>query len=67
MPIYDLQCENCGHVFERLMKLSEESPVCEKCNGTTIRLIGTPVFSGSGAGWCGSKAQRKHKGIKPKE
>jgi len=32
MPIYEYQCEKCGHVFEHLARtLAAPPPVCPKC------------------------------------
>ncbi|MFO7821830.1 MAG: zinc ribbon domain-containing protein [Lentisphaeria bacterium] len=32
MPIYEYKCEECGHLFERLAKNSEDHPgKCPKC------------------------------------
>lgn len=38
MPIYDVQCESCQHVFEVICR-HDESPECEKCGSQTKRLI----------------------------
>lgn len=34
MPIYEFFCPQCGHHFEKLVKLNE-SPVCPSCQGET--------------------------------
>jgi len=31
MPIYEHECGACGHRFERLMKIGEETPACPAC------------------------------------
>jgi len=67
MPVYDLKCKKCGHTSEKILKISDDNPFCKKCGGKTERMVGTPCFKGSGEGWCGSKSQMKHKGIKKKD
>ena len=51
MPIYEYECQVCGHRFERLQHFSD-SPIktCPHCAGTVQRVI-QPVgiiFKGSG-------------------
>ncbi|MFM7120334.1 MAG: FmdB family zinc ribbon protein [Gammaproteobacteria bacterium] len=53
MPIYEYLCENCGHEFETLQKLSE-APLrdCPKCS--TARLVKKVTAAGfrlKGGGW----------------
>jgi len=51
VPIYEYQCDDCGHSFEVMQKMSEEPLVeCEKCGGP-LRKVLHPVaihFKGSG-------------------
>ncbi len=51
MPIYEYQCDDCGHLFEVMQKMSDEPLVeCEKCGGP-LRKVLHPVaihFKGSG-------------------
>lgn len=28
MPLYDYRCDQCGHTFERLAKMSDPNPPC---------------------------------------
>lgn len=30
MPIYEYRCQDCGHQFERRMKMSDDNPPCPK-------------------------------------
>ncbi|HPD16634.1 MAG TPA: zinc ribbon domain-containing protein [Planctomycetota bacterium] len=41
MPIYDYQCDACGHAFERQQRMSE-APVkkCPECGRPVRRVIG---------------------------
>ncbi len=52
MPTYDYKCLDCGHLFEKFQRITEE-PItnCPKCNGHVKRLIGAgsgTIFKGSG-------------------
>lgn len=54
MPTYEYKCEKCGHIFEKLQKMSDD-PIknCEKekCDGEVKRVIyggTTTIFKGSG-------------------
>jgi len=40
MPVYEYQCERCGHVFEHYQSMTE-APLkkCPKCGGPVARLI----------------------------
>ncbi len=53
MPIYEFQCERCGHVFDRLQKLSDPDPdLCPECGEPAIRRrLTAPAFRLSGSGW----------------
>jgi putative FmdB family regulatory protein len=31
MPIYEYECADCGHSFERIMKVGETKPACPVC------------------------------------
>jgi putative FmdB family regulatory protein len=53
MPIYEYACDECGHEFETLQKMSDaplrECPACEK-DGLKKK-ISAPGFRLSGSGW----------------
>lgn len=43
MPIYDYECENCGH-FEKMQRITEPAlSVCPECGGAVHRLISKNV------------------------
>ncbi|MDX2455981.1 MAG: zinc ribbon domain-containing protein [Gammaproteobacteria bacterium] len=53
MPIYEYQCDACGHVFERLQKISE-TPLteCPNCGAEALKkLLSAPAFRLKGSGW----------------
>src|SRR5262245_20021244 len=52
MPLYEYQCQNCGHRFERIQKFSD-APIaeCPKCGGPVHKLVSSPAFQFKGTGW----------------
>jgi putative FmdB family regulatory protein len=53
MPIYDFQCNSCGHKLELLRKISDASTTtCPNCNQETFnKMLSAPSFQLSGSGW----------------
>lgn len=53
MPIYAFACEQCGHHFDRLQKLSDPDPeICPACAQPGIRRqLTAPQFRLAGGGW----------------
>lgn len=53
MPIYEYECQACGHVFDHLQKLSDPDPTqCERCHqGPIQRRVTAPAFRLAGSGW----------------
>ena len=53
MPIYEYFCEQCGHEFDALQKMSDtplgKCPACEK--EALKKKISAPGFRLSGSGW----------------
>lgn len=52
MPLYEYQCEACGHRFEVIQKYSD-APIetCEKCGGVVRKLLSSPAIQFKGSGW----------------
>jgi putative FmdB family regulatory protein len=52
MPLYEYQCDSCGHRFELIQKFSD-APVekCPKCGGAVRKLVSSPAFQFKGSGW----------------
>ena len=65
MPLYEYQCDACGHRFEVIQKHSdppiEKCPVCGK---TVHKLQSAPAFQFKGTGWYVTDYARKD-GAKP--
>lgn len=52
MPIYEYQCEKCGHRVEKIQKFSDPPlETCEKCGGPVHKLQSAPAFQFKGTGW----------------
>lgn len=53
MPIYEYQCQSCGHKFEKIQKISDDPlkdcPSCEKSE--LKKLISAAAFRLKGGGW----------------
>jgi putative FmdB family regulatory protein len=52
MPLYEYQCETCGHRFEVIQKFSD-APIetCDKCGGQVRKLLSSPAIQFKGSGW----------------
>ena len=52
MPIYEYECQKCGHHAEVLQKFSDP-PVskCDKCKGKMRKLVSQSTFHLKGTGW----------------
>src|SRR5216684_3633284 len=52
MPLYEYQCDACGHRFELIKKYSDPPlKVCPKCGGAVQKLQSAPAFQFKGSGW----------------
>lgn len=69
MPIYEYQCQACGHEFETIQKMSE-SPLtdCPECNKPELKkLISAAGFQLKGTGWYVTDFKDGGSGKKKKE
>lgn len=68
MPIYEYECEKCGHIHEAMQKMSDKPlSKCPNCSGKLHKLISHSAFHLKGSGWyatdyksSGSSASAKH-------
>lgn len=70
MPMYDLNCKNCGAVTTRFIKLQDfdKHQECDVCKGELARIISAPFISISDIGytcpitdkWIGSKQEHRN-------
>jgi putative FmdB family regulatory protein len=52
MPLYEYQCDACGHQFEQIRKFSDPPlEICPKCGGAIRKLISSPACQFKGSGW----------------
>ena len=53
MPLYEYQCDACGHRFEIIQKFSDSpAEVCASCGrGPVHRLVSSPAIQFKGSGW----------------
>jgi putative FmdB family regulatory protein len=52
MPLYEYQCDACGHRFEHIQKFSDAPlDTCPKCDGALKKLVSSPAFHFKGTGW----------------
>ncbi len=52
MPIYEYECQVCGHHFERMQRFSDDPiQVCPDCAGPVRRLISPAGIIFKGSGW----------------
>lgn len=52
MPLYEYQCDSCGHRFERIQKFSDP-PIaeCPNCGAPVRKLLSSPAIQFKGSGW----------------
>jgi putative FmdB family regulatory protein len=52
MPLYEYQCENCEHRFEKIQKYTDPPPdACPKCGGPVRKLFSSPAIQFKGSGF----------------
>jgi putative FmdB family regulatory protein len=68
MPLYEYQCDACGHRFEAIQKFSDPPrDSCPKCGGAVHKLISSPAFQFKGTGWYVTDYAKKGTGGGDKE
>jgi putative FmdB family regulatory protein len=52
MPLYEYECDACGHRFEKIQRFSD-APVenCPKCGGPVHKVLSSPAIQFKGSGW----------------
>jgi putative FmdB family regulatory protein len=52
MPLYEYECDACGHRFEVIQKHSDPpADKCPVCGGAVHKLQSAPAFQFKGSGW----------------
>lgn len=60
MPIYEYECDKCGHRFEQLVRIGAEAPPCPSCASAEVhKRISASGFILKGGGW-----YKDHYGLK---
>ncbi|MFB3854784.1 MAG: FmdB family zinc ribbon protein [Vicinamibacterales bacterium] len=52
MPLYEYQCNSCGHRFEMIQRFSDPLAAdCPLCGGPVQKLLSAPAIQFKGTGW----------------
>jgi putative FmdB family regulatory protein len=52
MPLYEYECDNCGHRFEKIQKFSDPlEKTCPTCGGPVHKLMSSPAIQFKGSGF----------------
>jgi putative FmdB family regulatory protein len=63
MPLYEYQCQKCGHRFERIQKFSDAMvKKCPECGGKVEQMICAPAVQFKGSGWYVTDYAKKSQG-----
>jgi putative FmdB family regulatory protein len=67
MPLYEYQCDACGHRFEKIQKFSDPlEDTCPKCGGPVHKLMSSPAIQFKGSGFYITDYPKGEKGSAPK-
>ncbi len=63
MPLYEYECDACGHRFEKIQKFSD-APIetCPVCGGAVTKLFSSPAIQFKGSGFYITDYARAGKG-----
>jgi putative FmdB family regulatory protein len=63
MPLYEYQCDACGHRFEKIQKFSDPLvDTCPVCGGAVRKLISSPAIQFKGSGFYITDYPKKDQG-----
>ena len=66
MPLYEYECDDCGHRFELIRKFSDPPlTACPACAGRVRKLVSSPAIQFKGTGWYVTDYARKPSGGQP--
>ena len=67
MPLYEYECDACGHRFEKIQKFSDPlEDTCPKCEGHVHKLMSSPAIQFKGSGFYITDYPKGDKGSAPK-
>ena len=63
MPIYEYQCQDCGHELEKLQKMSDAALTdCPSCDtASLVKKVSAAGFRLKGTGWYETDFKKKSK------
>jgi putative FmdB family regulatory protein len=61
VPLYEFECQNCQHRFEKIQSFSAPDPDCVKCGGKVERLLHASALQFKGSGWYATDYAKKSK------
>src|SRR5450432_383555 len=67
MPLYEYECDTCGHRFEKIQKFSDPiEDTCPTCGGHVHKLFSSPAIQFKGSGFYITDYPKGDKGSAPK-
>src|SRR5436853_372156 len=67
MPLYEYECDQCGHRFEKIQKFSDPlEDKCPTCGGPVHKLMSSPAIQFKGSGFYITDYPKGDKGTPPK-
>ena len=67
MPLYEYECDACGHRFEKIQKFSDPlEDTCPKCGSHVHKLMSSPAIQFKGSGFYITDYPKGDKGSAPK-
>ena len=67
MPLYEYECDACGHRFEHIQKFSDPLvDKCPTCGGRVHKLMSSPAIQFKGSGFYITDYPKGDKGTAPK-
>ena len=67
MPLYEYECDACGHRFEKIQKFSDPiEDTCPTCGGHVHKLFSSPAIQFKGSGFYITDYPKGDKGTPPK-
>lgn len=67
MPLYELECDACGHRTEALVPRGSALPACERCGGEHMRRRPTTARMRSSSCGRGTACDRTSDGQRPSQ
>ena len=67
MPTYEYVCRNCGHGFDVVQSMSDESlAICDECGGELRKVFAPPAISFKGSGFYATDHGKEEKNAREK-